>query len=116
MQEFCFVLSAIAAGFSVVAMLYAARSAALLRALRVASADFPQPRMQSIERSVTSLTERLGEAEEALKLVANRVKMMRVRSAATHTDSSPGEPDPKSDPERWRTWMNAKLSRQRFGL
>lgn len=62
-----------------------------------------------------SLSERLSELEETVSLLANRVKMMRVRNAATHTDKSNGaDPDPYRDPNGWRTEMNRKLARGRI--
>lgn len=62
-----------------------------------------------------SLSERLSELEETVSLLANRVKMMRVRNAATHTDKSTGaEPDPYRDPNGWRMEMNRKLARGRI--
>jgi len=61
---------------------------------------------------VASLEERLTETEETLSGLANRVKMMRVRNAVTHTDKPNGAvPDPYRDPNGWRTEMNRKLAR-----
>jgi hypothetical protein len=51
-----------------------------------------------------------AEWQEIVANLANQVKMTKVRKALTHTDkSAQGEPDPKTDPEAWRAWMNAKL-------
>lgn len=56
------------------------------------------------------LEQRLSEYEQTLSLLANKLKMTRVRNAVTHTDRDKrGEPDAKSDPEAWRTWKNAQL-------
>lgn len=60
---------------------------------------------------VASLEERLTETEETLSGLANRVKMMRVRNAVTHTDKLNGaEPDPYRDPNGWRAAMNRRLA------
>jgi hypothetical protein len=58
-----------------------------------------------------SLEARLTELEEALQVVANRVKMSRVRTTALHATEkgSRGEPDFRSDPEAWRAWQNRQL-------
>lgn len=57
-----------------------------------------------------SLETRLTELEESLSILANRVKMTKVRNAAMHLERDKGgEPDAKSDPEAWRTWKNAQL-------
>lgn len=40
----------------------------------------------SCASQVASLKDSLAETQSALELLANRVKMMRVRNAATHTD------------------------------
>jgi len=57
-----------------------------------------------------SLETRLSELEQTLSLVANRVKMTKVRNAVTHTDRDKGgEPDANSDPEAWRAWKNSQL-------
>lgn len=55
------------------------------------------------------LDTRLSELEESIELLANRVKMSKVRNAVTHVKSSSGEPDPKIDPEGWRAWQNKQL-------
>lgn len=59
-----------------------------------------------------SFDSRLNELADVVSLLANRVKMMKVRNATTHTDRDKGgEPDAKSDPEAWRAWMNAQLGK-----
>lgn len=61
------------------------------------------------------LEQRLSELEQTLSLLANKLKMTRVRNAVTHTDrDKKGEPDAKSDPEAWRTWKNAQLRAGQF--
>jgi len=57
-----------------------------------------------------SIETRLNEIESTLSVVANRVKMTKVRNAVTHTDRDKGaEPDARLDPEAWRAWKNAQL-------
>lgn len=57
-----------------------------------------------------SLEQRLSEYESTLSLLANRLKMTKVRNAVTHVDRDKGgEPDPRLDPEAWRAWKNAQL-------
>lgn len=51
----------------------------------------------------------MDELETTLEVLANRVKMMRVRTAANHVKDQPTEPDPYKDPEAWRKAMNLKL-------
>jgi hypothetical protein len=56
---------------------------------------------------------------ETLDLLADQVKMMNVRSKITHgtrSKKTTDEPDPKSDPDGWRQWMNRKINRQKAGL
>lgn len=71
-----------------------------------------EDRVRSLNESPSeSLSARLSELEETVSLLANRVKMMRVRNAVTHTDkSNGGEPDPYRDPNGWRAAMNRRLA------
>jgi hypothetical protein len=93
---------------SLVAMFSAAQSAARVWELQRALQDFKPLSAQSLET-------RLSELEQTLSLVANRVKMTKVRNAVTHTErDNGGEPDAKSDPERWRSWKNAQLRAGQF--
>jgi hypothetical protein len=79
--------------------------------------DLQETRLRSIELRMESAAASLTETQEALQTVANKVKMMRVRAAATHTDEKPtGEPDPHREPDRWRDWMNTKIARKRVGV
>jgi len=56
------------------------------------------------------LDTRLTECEESIRLLANRVKMQKVRNAITHADRDKGgEPDAQSNPEAWRAWKNSQL-------
>lgn len=68
---------------------------------------------------VASLEERLTETEETLSGLANRVKMMRVRSAVNHVPDKAapnGLPDPHRDPDGWRRAMNTRLAQSKLGL
>jgi hypothetical protein len=110
------VLSAAAFILSIVACWLSVRSANRAQELREALKVSPVSRIKSLETS-------LADTQGALEEVANRVKMMRVRNAANHTETSgpkPGqrkdEPDPYSDPDGWRQAMNAKLARAKVGL
>lgn len=105
MSEFFSVAAAVSLVFSVILALLLARIAARASEL--------EARVRSLSASPSaSLSERLNELEETVSLLANRVKMMRVRNAATHTDKSNGaEPDPYRDPNGWRAEMNRRLAR-----
>ena len=97
------VLIALSFTGSLAAIYLAARSAARVWELQRALADFKPLAAQSLET-------RLSELEQTLSLVANRVKMTKVRNAVTHLERDKGgEPDAKSDPEAWRAWKNAQL-------
>lgn len=98
-------LSVLACFLSLVAGIYAARSAIRVRELQDQIARLPVSRMKSLETS-------LIETRDALEAVANRVKMMRVRNAANHVPDR-GEPDPYTNPDEWRKSMNRKLSHAR---
>jgi CRP-like cAMP-binding protein len=88
---------------SLVAIFLAARSVVAVSELRQAWLVLRPLDSKSFET-------RLHEAESALSLLANRVKMQKVRNAITHVERDKGgEPDAKSDPEAWRAWMNAQL-------
>ena len=104
MDAFSFAAIAVSSVFSLIALFFAVhtarRASALLDHVRLLSALPPE-----------SLSARLNELEETVSLLANRVKMMRVRNAVTHTDKSNGAaPDPYKDPNGWRAEMNRKLA------
>ena len=111
----------ILAGFSIACIvasfllsLLALKSAATAAA---ALPDLQERRLRSIELRTESVQASLTETQEALSQVANKVKMMRVRSAANHVnDSKTDEPDPHREPDRWRDWMNQKIARKRVGV
>lgn len=88
---------------SLLAIYLAARNAAAVQELQRAFQGFKRWDGRLLEQ-------RLNECEETLSLVANRVKMTRVRNAVTHAERDKGgEPDARSDPEAWRAWKNAQL-------
>lgn len=97
------VLSVLSCLGSLLAIYLAVRSAALGRALL--------RRFESFKTLDAKLLDaRLLELEQTISLVANRVKMTRVRNNATHAERDKGgEPDARSDPEAWRAWKNAQL-------
>ena len=97
------VLTALTFAGSLVAIFLAVRTAGRVLELQLAFQRFKPLDAQSLEQ-------RLSEFEQTLSLLANRLKMTRVRNAVTHTERDKGgEPDAKSDPEAWRTWKNAQL-------
>lgn len=105
----CFLLSGAAA-------LFAAKAVATVQDLRDL---FERYRTQQTDSpSVSgSLSARLDELESTVEVLANRVKMQRVRNAATHAEKETSrDPDPYTDPDRWRQQMNARLTRDKFGL
>lgn len=105
MTEFFYVATAASLVFCLILGLFVARIAQAVSELRA--------RVDSLSGSPSeSLSARLSELEETCSLLANRVKMMKVRSAATHTDKSNGaEPDPYRDPNGWREAMNRQIAR-----
>jgi hypothetical protein len=93
---------------SLVATFLAVRSAARVQELQQA---FPSFRKLDAEL----LNQRVNECEETLSLLANKVKMTKVRNAVTHVNRDKGgEPDARLDPEAWRTWKNAQLRSGQF--
>jgi len=103
MNEFFIVFSVTSFLLSLLACFFSVKSAARVRELQGRLELLPWSRLLSIDNS-------LQEHMETLSSLANRVKMMKVRNAITHTDRDKGgEPDAKSDPEGWRAWKNAQL-------
>lgn len=93
---------------SLVAIFLAARSVVLVQELRQAFAAWKPLDSRSYET-------RLDEYEKTLTLLANKLKMTRVRNAITHVGrDNDGEPDAKSDPEAWRAWKNMQLRAGQF--
>ena len=97
------VLIALSLAASLAASLLAVQSAAVARELQLRFASF-----RTLDAPL--LDQRLSELEQTLSLLANRVKMTKVRNVVTHAERDKGgEPDAKSDPEAWRAWKNAQL-------
>lgn len=110
MSVFFSVAAAAALVVSLVCLFWLVQVASLVSELRDAS-------QYSKASRVASLEERLTETEETLSGLANRVKMMRVRSAVTHTDKPNGAiPDPHRDPDGWRNAINARIAKGKLGL
>lgn len=107
MSVFFNALSVLACFLSIAAAIYAARSATAARELQDRLLPLPLSRLQSLETS-------LADTQDALAEVANRVKMMKVRGAASHVREPTAKsdaPDPYKDPDAWRLWMNNQISR-----
>lgn len=97
------VLLAICFALSLWAALSAARAVAAVMGLRDDLRRFAASNSKPDEQRMTEL-------EETVRLMANKLKMMKVRNALTHVKrDADEEPDVRSDPEAWRAWMNAKL-------
>lgn len=96
------VLSAAVAFLSAGAALSAARNA-------IRERESLRRQVDSCESLLRSLRISLDEQASTLETLANRVKMQRVRTAATHATSD-SEPDPYQNPDAWRKRMNAQLS------
>lgn len=75
-------------------------------AVRIAArlTEYPRAELQSIESRLQSIVQCQTETEEALKVLANRVKMQRVRNAANHVSDSldPTSVDPSSVKDQLR--------------
>lgn len=89
--------------FSLILTFYVVRIASRLSALEADAQRWT-------ESPTGSLSERLNDLAETVSLLANRVKMMKVRAATTHTDRANGHPDPYKDPAAWRAEINRKLA------
>lgn len=50
--------------------------------------EFPRAELRSFELRLQSMSECLTQTDEALKVLANRVKMQRVRNAANHINDA----------------------------
>lgn len=106
-NAFFSVLSAAIAFLSALAALHHARSAARASALPLEKALSCESRVLLIERS-------LNDQQEVLTELANRVKMMKVRSAVRHGTMIDDRPDPYKDPDAWRKHMNLELAKGRI--
>jgi DNA repair protein RadC len=67
-------------------------------------------RLRSCESATQLTRDSVEELRTLTEGVAQAQKMARVRRATTHATGSTDEPDPIREPDRWRAWMNAKLS------
>lgn len=103
---FC-VLSAAVSILSAIAGLSFARRAARASALPLEKALSCESRLLLAERS-------LNDQSEVLTELANRVKMMKVRSAVRHGSNGDERPDPYRDPDGWRKAMNLELAKGRM--
>ena len=108
MNDFSFALTAIALVLAIGGCLFAAVTAAAVRELRDRLQSLPVSRLLSLDKSVQ-------DTQEVLAELAQRVKMMKVRSAVNHVRrGDQGEPDARLDPEAWRNWKNAQLRAGEF--
>jgi hypothetical protein len=104
--------------WTVISCVLLASLCAVCAAVSVYSVAIAGQRQASLVRSTRSLESRVQSLEtssnewtEELRLLANRVKMQRVRTAVAHTDAQPGKlPDPYKDPDGWRNAMNKRLA------
>lgn len=112
--DFSFALSAAGFLLSVAACFVAAAYASRVLALQEHCKRFAESLKAS---SNSSLVERVTAVEDAMELLANRVKMQRVRAAAVHAEKQKDElPDPYRNPDEWRRVMNARLQKGKLGL
>ena len=96
------VLSVVLSGFCFLVACFAARAASRAR-------ELPQERLRCVESRTESLVASLNDLQSTMEVLANRVKMQRVRNFAMHAVGSDGEPDARIDPEAWRAWKNKQL-------
>ena len=96
------VLSAALSVFCFLAACFAVRAANRVQ-------ELPQARLRCVESRTESLVASLNDLQSTMEVLANRVKMQRVRNFAMHAVGSDGEPDPARDPEAWRAWKNKQL-------
>jgi hypothetical protein len=88
-----------------------------LYAVRLANRalGLPQIKLRSVESRLQLLEQLTEEQTSAQTDLANRLKMMRVRSATSHaTKSDNGLPDPYKEPDRWRIEANKRLAQNRL--
>ena len=86
-------------------------------AVRIARhvAELPHQRLRSCESKLQSVELLVSEHTTAIEDMANRIKMMKVRSATAHgSKSDTGMPDPYRDPEAWRKAMNQRIANNRL--
>jgi len=97
-----FVLNAAMCSVSILAAIFAAMFAHRAAESRAAGACSCESKLQSLRGS-------LDDMAETMQGLADRVKMMKVRSATKHATSSSGEPDPYTNPDGWRKMMNSRM-------
>lgn len=102
------VLSVVAFILSCAALYSGVRIATVVRELLRQKAPYSPSRVESLETSV----EEMG---ETLRELANKVKMMRVRTAVHHTKDATANPDPYQNPDEWRKQMNRTLTQRKIG-
>jgi len=79
------------------------------RAARVSG--LPQQRLRSVESKLQSLEQLVEDQTQAMTDMANRLKMIKVRSASSHGSKSDNAlPDPYTDPDGWRRAMTSKMA------
>lgn len=123
MSAFSSASTVFASVISILALLFAVRTAIATRGLLDQWTQFRES-LNSWQRSCSqeSFELRIAEIEATLATVSNRVKMQRVRAAAGDTSAAPaapkssGLPDPYTQPDEWRKAVNARLARGKFGL
>lgn len=91
-----------------------------LSAVKVAAraSESARRRLSSCESRIESLESSHKDALTLMGDLANRLKMTRVRAAASHLDRDQGkstEPDPYTQPDEWRKSMNKRLAEARTG-
>ena len=112
MSATSFALIATSVGLSIAALIFAALTAARVRACERQLRSSSGSRVESLARSVADMSSTLEE-------LANRVKMQRVRAATNHVKDAPaaptGEPDPYKDPDGWRKMINSRIATAKIG-
>lgn len=115
MSAFSIALPAICLLLSLAATFFAVKAVGAAQDLQDRFERFKTQQMRSPSES-GSLSARLDELESTVEVLANRVKMQKVRNAALHVERESGLADPYKDPDRWRQQMNTQLSRDKFRL
>jgi len=101
---FFFVLTAVTACASLAISVFAARRAGLALAS-------PPQRLRSVESRLQSCEQLVEEHTQAMTDMANRLKMIKVRSATSHAAKDDNSlPDPYRDPDGWRRAMNSRIA------
>jgi hypothetical protein len=111
MPEPFIALLATVAVLSCGAALLTAKLAVRMQDLRDRLARF-EARPIASDSPSASLSARLDELEQTVEVLANRVKMQKVRNAALHAERAGKDdlPDPYKEPDRWREAVNKRLA------